>query len=95
MNAWQQDKTGRLTTVRNINRLDFEFKLVCELSVNNLDYSLDLVSAFGWCVKLIAWQFGNPNKGERPPLEHDTKQQLAKNITDWEDLVYPILICEV
>jgi hypothetical protein len=33
--------------------------------------------------------------GECPPLEAATKQWLVKNVTDWEDLVCPVVICEV
>jgi hypothetical protein len=40
-------------------------------------------------------QFGKPEEWEHPPLKADTKQRLVKTVTDWEDLVYPILIREV
>jgi hypothetical protein len=40
-------------------------------------------------------QFGNPEEGERWSLEAATKQRLMKTVTDWEDLVCPILICAV
>jgi hypothetical protein len=30
------------------------------------------------------WQFGNPEEGERPPLEAVTKQP-GEDTTDWED----------
>jgi hypothetical protein len=40
-------------------------------------------------------QFRNPEEGECPPLEATTKQQLVKTVTDWEDFVCPIVICEV
>jgi hypothetical protein len=38
-------------------------------------------------------QFGNPEEGERPPLEVATKQRPVKTVTDWEDLVCPIVKC--
>jgi hypothetical protein len=55
------------------------------------------------CCELLLWQtdgwgrrqFGNPEEGERPPLEAATKQRLVKTVTDWEDLVCPVVICEV
>jgi hypothetical protein len=40
-------------------------------------------------------QFGNPEEGECMLLEAATKQGLVKIITDWEDLMYPIVIFEV
>jgi hypothetical protein len=40
-------------------------------------------------------QFGNPEEGERSALEPATKQWLVKTVTNWEDLVYPIVISEV
>jgi hypothetical protein len=40
-------------------------------------------------------EFGNPEEGECPPLEAAIKQRLLKALTDWEDLVCSIVICEV
>jgi hypothetical protein len=40
-------------------------------------------------------QFRNPEDGESPPLETATKQRLVKTVTDWEDIVCPIVMCEV
>jgi hypothetical protein len=37
-------------------------------------------------------EFWNPRETERPPLESATKQRLVKNVTDWEDLVCPVII---
>jgi hypothetical protein len=37
------------------------------------------------CEKLVAearGQFGNPEEGERPPLEAATRQRLVRTITD-------------
>jgi hypothetical protein len=37
----------------------------------------------------------NREEEERPPLEAAAKQQIVKTVTDWEDLVCPIVTCEV
>jgi hypothetical protein len=50
------------------------------------------------CEKLVAEAKGlyeNPEEGEHPPMEAITKQWLVKTVTDQEDLVCPIGICEV
>jgi hypothetical protein len=39
--------------------------------------------------------FGNQEEGERPPLKAVTKQRLVKTVADWEDLMCPIVFCEV
>jgi hypothetical protein len=47
--------------------------------------------------KLVAeaWgQFGNPEKGERPPLEDVTKQRLVMTVTENTSLCV-IVICSV
>jgi hypothetical protein len=49
------------------------------------------------CGKLVTearGPFRNPEEGERPPLETATKQRLVKTVTDGEDLVCPVVICE-
>jgi hypothetical protein len=43
----------------------------------------------------VQGQSGNPEERECPPLEAATKQRLVKTVTDWEELVCPIVICEV
>jgi hypothetical protein len=39
--------------------------------------------------------FGNPEGGECSPLEADTKQGLVKTNTDWDDLLRPLVTCDV
>jgi hypothetical protein len=48
-----------------------------------------LLESDGWDRR----QLGNPEESERPMLEAATKQRLMKTVTDWEVLVYRILIC--
>jgi hypothetical protein len=55
---------------------------------------------FSRCEAML-WQAGNwgrdssTEQGERPPLEAATKQRLSKTVTDWQNLVCRIAICEV
>jgi hypothetical protein len=37
----------------------------------------------------------SPEERESPPFEALTKQRLVKTVTDREDLMCPIIICEV
>jgi hypothetical protein len=39
--------------------------------------------------------FGNPQEGERTQLKVATKQRLVKTVTDWEDLVCPVVVYEL
>jgi hypothetical protein len=39
-------------------------------------------------------QFRNPQEGEHPPSETDTKQRLVNIVIGWEVLVCPIVVCE-
>jgi hypothetical protein len=40
-------------------------------------------------------EFGNAEEGERPQLKTATKQRLVETVTDWEDLVFPTVVCEL
>jgi hypothetical protein len=48
-----------------------------------------------WLWPWLCGQFQSPEEGERPPLEAATKQRLVKTVTDWEDLVCAVVICEM
>jgi hypothetical protein len=68
---------------------------------DNLEVAVRELLRFSRCKVFLleagSWargQFGNPEEGGRPPLKAATKQRLVKTVTDWEDMVCPIVICE-
>jgi hypothetical protein len=58
-------------------------------------WQLKLSSSWIYCELRVAvaeawWQFGNPKKWERPPLEPELRG-LMKRQVDWEDSVHAVM----
>jgi hypothetical protein len=85
---------GAVFSLRSVLRYSKQDKL--GVAVSYISDGVQLLWAV--TVRSCSWgrgQFGNPEEGERPPLKAAAKQRLVRTVTDWEDLVCHILICEV